>query len=155
MKRNRESGFSMIELMIVIAVIGILSLLIIPNMIGWQDSSKLRSAVNHLRDDLQTARSLAIKQNAVVIIQFMADEYTIAVQGGQVFIRREMPAGIRIVLSSTTFADDDLDGSPDTTFNGRGIPVPGVAGDLGHVVIEGQAGRRQVSINSVGRIQFS
>lgn len=155
MNRNRESGFSMIELMVVIAVIGILSLLTIPNMIGWQDSSKLRSAVNHLRDDLQTARSWAIKQNAVVITQFTADGYTITVQGGQVLIRRELPAGVRIILTDTTFGDDDLDGNPDTSFNGRGVPVPGVAGDLGRVMIEGRAGRRQVSINAVGRIQIS
>jgi len=155
MSLNKESGFTLIELMMVIAIIGILSILTIPNMIGWQDSSKLRIAVNHLRGDLEKGRSWAIKQNVVVMTQFTASGYVIAVQGGEVLIRRQLPPGVRIILPDTTFADDDLDGNPDTSFNGRGIPVPGVAGDLGNVVVEGRAGRRQININTVGRIQIS
>ncbi len=155
MSFKKESGFTLIELMMVIAIMVILSALAIPNMIGWRDASKLRSTVNSLRGDLQMARSWAIKQNVVVKTQFAANSYVIAVEGGQVLKRRQLPAGVIIDLSDTTFNDDDLDGSPDTSFNGRGIPVPGVAGDLGNVVIEGRAGRRQISINTVGRVQMS
>jgi prepilin-type N-terminal cleavage/methylation domain-containing protein len=155
MSFKKESGFTIFELMMVISIIAILSALTIPNMIGWQNASKLRSAVNSLRGDLQMARSLAIKQNVVVKTQFAANNYVIAVVGGQVLKRQKLPAGVRIDLPDTTFNDDDLDGKPDTSFNGRGIPVPGVPGDLGTVVIEGRAGRRQLSINTVGRVQTS
>ena len=155
MSFNKESGFTLFELMMVISIMAILSALTIPNMMGWRDASKLRGAVNNLRGDLQMARSWAIKQNVVVKTQFAANSYVIAVEGGQVLKRRQLPAGVIIKLSDTTFADDDLDGKPDTSFNGRGIPVPGVVGDLGNVMIEGRAGRRQININAVGRVQTS
>ncbi|MFO7560559.1 MAG: GspH/FimT family pseudopilin [Desulfobacterales bacterium] len=155
MRLNRESGFTLFELMMIISILAILSALTIPNMIGWRDAAKLRSAVNHLRGDLQMARSWAIKQNVVVKTQFSANSYAIVVEGGQVLKRRQLPAGVRIVIPETTFTDGDLDGKPDTSFNGRGIPVPGVVGDLGNVVIRGRSGTRQININTVGRIQIS
>ena len=67
------------------------------------------------------------------------------------FRNREMPAGV--TFGANTFLDSDADGNRDTSFNSRGIPRPGVPGDLGSVVIQGANDSRQVSINMTGRIE--
>lgn len=48
MKRLDESGFSLIELVVVIAMVAIISAIAIPNMIGWRGERQLRGAVNNL-----------------------------------------------------------------------------------------------------------
>jgi len=150
-----ESGFTLFELMMVIAILAFLAASGVPALMEWRNAATLRGAINGLRGDLQMAKSVAIKQNVVVKTQFFQGGYTIATDSGQVIKDRQMPTGIVIDLSATTLADDDGDGSPDTSFNGRGIPIPGIAGDLGTVVVEGPSGSKAVSINTVGRIQMS
>lgn len=53
MRHNRESGFTLMELMIVMAIIGILATLAVPSFIGALRSA--REAV--LKQDLQTMRT--------------------------------------------------------------------------------------------------
>lgn len=155
MRLNERSGFTFLELITVVAILAILAVLGGPNFMAWRDAARLRGAINTLRGDLQMAKSLAIKQNVVVRVQFSSPGYTIATAGGTVLKTRQMPAGVEIDLMETTFLDNDGDGSPDTSFNGRGIPLPGIAGDLGKVVVNGPSGNKTISINTVGRIQIT
>ena len=155
MKLNERSGFTFVELMTVIAIVAIVAIVGGPNFMKWKDAAKLRSAINTLRGDLQMAKSLAIKQNVIVRVQFSSSGYTIATASGAVLKTRQMPAGVVIDLMETTLLDNDGDGSPDTSFNGRGIPLPGIAGDLGKVVVDGPSGSKTISINTVGRIQLT
>ncbi|MDQ1330708.1 MAG: Type secretion system protein, partial [Thermodesulfobacteriota bacterium] len=46
---RNTSGFSMLELMIVIGIIAILSAIVTPNIIGWYRAQGLRSAVVELQ----------------------------------------------------------------------------------------------------------
>lgn len=60
--RNKK-GFSLFELMIVIAIIAILSAITVPNLIGWYRNQGLRNAVVELQSNLQLAKMNAVKQN--------------------------------------------------------------------------------------------
>jgi type IV fimbrial biogenesis protein FimT len=147
------TGFTLFELLTVLGIIAILGAIAVPNLISWQTKAKLRGAVNNLTGDLQMAKSRAIKQHTTVTVQFTVNGYTITTTDGQVFRNREMPAGITIVPGPNPFLDNDADGNPDTSFNPRGIPRPGIAGDLGSVIVQGAIENREICINMTGCIE--
>ena len=68
---RRESGFTLLEVMIVVAIIGIASAIAIPNFIEWKAQYDLREAVSGLSSNLNLARVVAMNRNrqATVTIQ--------------------------------------------------------------------------------------
>lgn len=67
---RKNSGFSLIELMIVIAIIAIVTAITSPYLITYIYSSKLDSAVRDLQSTMQYAKLRAVKENANVIVTF-------------------------------------------------------------------------------------
>ncbi|MEO5955448.1 MAG: GspH/FimT family pseudopilin [Nitrospiraceae bacterium] len=69
--KNLERGFTMIEMMIVTAIIGTLSAIAIPSYTEWKARHDLREAVSDIASDLNLARVVAINRNrqATVTIQ--------------------------------------------------------------------------------------
>lgn len=67
---RKNSGFSLMELMIIIAIIAIVTAITSPYLITYIYSSKLDSAVRDLQSTMQYARLRAVKENADVVIVF-------------------------------------------------------------------------------------
>jgi type IV fimbrial biogenesis protein FimT len=65
-----QKGFSFIEVLMVMVIIGILCTIAVPNLSGMMRSYRLKSAANDLASTLQLARSTAISQNANSFITF-------------------------------------------------------------------------------------
>jgi type IV fimbrial biogenesis protein FimT len=63
---RRQGGFTLIELMITITVLGILVALALPAMGNWIKNAQIRTAAESLQDGLQKARNEAARQNAAV-----------------------------------------------------------------------------------------
>ena len=61
-------GFTLMEMMIVVAIIGALSAIAIPNYLDWNRKYQLREAVGNLYGNLQLARMSAMNQNTTVTV---------------------------------------------------------------------------------------
>src|SRR5436309_304931 len=72
---RRMRAFSLIEMLIVVAIIGLLSAMILPSFGGLTKSNQMSVATRQLLDDVAFARQTAINNRARVYIVFVAPEF--------------------------------------------------------------------------------
>ncbi len=76
----RQQGFTLIELMIVVAIVGILSVYGVSNFPRWRANIRVNSAAREIASDLQLARMRAIALNTSVQVVFDVNRDTYQVQ---------------------------------------------------------------------------
>jgi prepilin-type N-terminal cleavage/methylation domain-containing protein len=164
---RKTSGFTLIELIVVIALIIILSAIAIPNYIAWLPKYRLNSAVDDVFVTLQQARLQAIRENAPVVVTFNAGtgRYTVFVDNGltdaatdtfdtalrgngtrdgeePVVRRMRVPEGV--TLDEVTYAGGQI------SYNSRGL------GESGHVYMSNnRGGFKGVVTSMTGSIRTS
>jgi type IV fimbrial biogenesis protein FimT len=125
--RNRNSGFTMFELIVVITIVGILAAVGTPTFKYVTASNRIASEVNALLGDMQFARSLAVKQGQSVTVCTSTDGATCAgatvntwQNGWIVFmdpnVNQTVDAGETILRVQKAFSGSD-------TFTAGGTPV--------------------------------
>ncbi|MFZ0613402.1 MAG: GspH/FimT family pseudopilin [Desulfobacterales bacterium] len=129
---RNNSGFTLIELAVVIAIVGILAGIAVPNFVGWLPKYRLNSSADDIQSLVQNARLRAVKENAHVAVLFDPDndgqlgDYLAFVDansdwnldaGEVVVMRGEVSSGIRI--TGTGYANDRF------SFNSRGLCLEG------------------------------
>ena len=70
---RNNSGFTLIELAVVIAIVGVLAGIAVPSFVGWLPKYRLRSSADDIQALVQNARLRAVKENANVAVLFDPD----------------------------------------------------------------------------------
>ena len=65
---SSETGFTLMETMIVVVIIGIAAAIALPNYSIWQSRSELRQAVTEVQNQLLLARMAALSRNTPVTV---------------------------------------------------------------------------------------
>ena len=128
-----RSGFSLVELMVAIAIIGILAGIAIPNFLSFLPNSRLRAATRDVVSCLQEMKIRAIKENANTVIDFdlANDQYTAFVDNGAgAFAGDGIQNGTEAIIKQVTMLPDiDMNNSTfaGNTFgyNSRGLSTSG------------------------------
>lgn len=71
----QHTGFSLVELIVVMAIIVIIMAISLPSFISWRESQQYRQAGNELAAALRAARSKSITTNRQVELEFSGNTY--------------------------------------------------------------------------------
>ena len=76
---RKDSGFTLIELIVIIAIVGIFAAIAVPNFLSYMPKHRLNGAARQVMGDLMAARMKAVSQNNEFKIFFLANghDYTI------------------------------------------------------------------------------
>ncbi len=77
-----ERGFTLVELLITIAVAGILGAIAVMNAPGMLDNYRVRGAARQLHSDMQMARLRAIKEGKEFALEFIGTSYCVKLKTG-------------------------------------------------------------------------
>jgi prepilin-type N-terminal cleavage/methylation domain-containing protein len=90
MKMFNKTGFSLPELMIVVAIVGIVSAIAAPNYMNYMAERRLKGAAWMVMSDLMAARAKAVSQNITVTVTFTSNYgYTITGEAAARDIRND------------------------------------------------------------------
>jgi prepilin-type N-terminal cleavage/methylation domain-containing protein len=177
--RQRRNGFTLAELMIVIAIVGIMSGIAITMGLRYYPDYQARGAARNLVANLQQARLEAIRSNAIVVIELTPGVSTPAgrvgayrafvddgagggvsrnnIRDGAERIIFAVPMPDQVSLTGLTFVTPAADplapaGTMLTRYNGRGI-LSTVA-DVGTITLGSSTMTYTVALSTAGYIKL-
>ncbi|MEE8430495.1 MAG: GspH/FimT family pseudopilin [Candidatus Desulfatibia sp.] len=141
---RKQDGFTIVELIIVIAVMGIMAAIAVPNFMSYLPDARLKSAARDLYSNLRRAKIGAIKSNKKWAIVFNADAGTYEVCSGKgpdnSWRGTDNDVVKKVILS---------DYGSGVTF-GRGSATDPIGGTFGNDFITYSSPRNVVVMNSRG-----
>ena len=120
---QKRSGFTLIELTVVIALLAILTAVGVPNFLSWLPKYRLKSAARDLYSNLHLAKMSAIRANKDCMVKYFKnpDRYTVDLLNKTIRLS-DYGSGITFNgPNNQTFA------VPTITFNSRGTSNSGYA----------------------------
>lgn len=148
-------GFTLVELMVTIAVLGIIASIAVPNLSNWVDSSSARSQVNLYRDMLTYARAEAISKGQLVRVKQLGDKTWVVGTGDPADC--SAATALRCFPAPTGKAGIRLTGFP-IQFTSQGQVKGGsltgfVPPSIAIKFTDNCAFNRDITVNGIGRIR--
>lgn len=145
--KQHPRGATLMEIMAVIAVIGILLVIAALNMGQFSSAYRLRGATREVATDLQYARLLAVKENKDFQVVFSSNSYQVV-----------RLIDMNVVKSRSFFADypNVTLTNVSITFGSRGTFDPSQNGGASSVTVfvSNPAGTKNVLVSYTGRVKI-
>ncbi len=158
--QNRQTGFTLMELMITLVVMAILAAIALPSFQSIIENRRLAGAADNLFSDLQFARSEAIKQNQTVQFQFNTGNWCYGIDDDGANCDCTNPASCTVntaqkVVSGSTYKNVALSvtGFTGTTINfdsRRGIPS-----DNGTFTLTINGKTKSINLSAIGKVKVN
>lgn len=110
----RQTGFTLLELLVVLVLLGIIAVLVAPGLGGSLENAKLKTASRELLAALRVQRSEAIAQGRIITLRFTSDESNYRIDGEPV----NLSEGLSVVYQTAT-------GTVSQGVQGSALPVTG------------------------------
>ena len=166
-----KNGFSIMEVLTVIAIFAILSAIAMPNFLGWRKNAQLSRAARDVYSSFQKAKMESVRRNGNCGIEFRANDYVIYMDSDLSFdfnpmndqvvqtVNWSQYPGVRLDLSQgggdgLTFSNPDSG----IVFASDGLPRNNAGGlGSGSVFLTNQGNTRQnaITITTTGNIQIN
>jgi len=148
--RARQAGFTLIELMIAVAITAIAVALAIPNFLQWQTQSQLRQATSEIANQLTLARLAGMNQNRGVNVTVqnvgaLVQISAVSSSGASVIIPESFPPRVKSIVGSPVTVSFSSLGV--RTSGGTGVQTFGVCDAYGH--------QYSVTIIPTGKVNWS
>lgn len=126
---NRQSGFTLTEMVITLAIVGVLLAAAIPSYRSWVNNTQIRTAAESVQNGLQLARAEAVRRNTRVSFTLNGNSWSVdalAVGGAtEAFYAAaenvQSKSGTEGTRNAEITASSNL-----VTFNGMGRVIQGV-----------------------------
>jgi prepilin-type N-terminal cleavage/methylation domain-containing protein len=142
-RKTREGGFTLVEMMIAVAIVGIGSAIAVPSFIQWNTRHQLRQTASELQSSLLQTRMSAKNRNTAMTARFLkAADGTYSVIFGSALAPMSFPSsvtgGSMILVTAlgpppTTTVTDFASSGPGTLgtiqFTKQGLRVAGAIGN--------------------------
>ena len=151
MFRTNQAGFTLIELMIAVAILTITVSLAIPEYLRWHAQSQLRQATSEIATQLTMARMAGMNRNRSV-------DVTVQKSGGAVHISAVSPSSGVVVIKDMSFPTrvTSVIGSPVmVSFTSMGVRTSGGTGTQTIGLCDTYGRQYSVSIIPSGKVNWS
>jgi len=149
MRKKISSGLTITELIIVLAVIGILLVVASPLVAQFSSGYRIRAAAREVATDLQFARLLAVKENRDFQVVFNSNSYQVVrVSDGLVTKSRSFSVDYPEITLSTLAVPEIAMSAFAVPFNSRGNSSPRT------IVVSNPMAAKNITVGSTGRVKL-
>ncbi len=146
--KKRQKGFTLTEVMIVVAIIAISAAIAVPNFLSWLPNMRLKAAARDIYSHIQKAKLEAIKRNTCTGILFTTVAYPATGGSFNIFIDNGLGVGgiacngvqdgdessilidVANINNISVISASDIGGPSSVSFNNKGVIRSSQSGDI-------------------------